>query len=123
MKNYFVLIELPGGSELKFTDGCKSPVDFWRNAVRSIRKGRVNLICRRQDTGVSEVLHAYMLTAGHFKTFVLADVEMEPEECSDKKTILKKMAQSIMGLGRETVIHTCPKFQLVTIDGHASVLA
>lgn len=123
MKNYFVLIELPGGNELKFTEEYKSPVDFWRNAVRSIRKGRANLICRRQDTGVSEVLHSYMLTARHFKTFVLADLEMELTECSDKKTILKKMVQSIMGLGRETVIHICPKFQLVTIDGHAPLLA
>ena len=84
MQHYFILLELPGGSELKFNSGDESPDDFWRNAVRSIRKGRANLICRRQDTGVSEALHKYMLTANHFTTFMVAELEMERNESCDK---------------------------------------
>ena len=114
MEHYFILLELPGGSELKFNAGNKSPDDFWRNAVRSIRKGRANLICRRQDTGVSEALHTYMLTARHFTTFMLADLQMQRNESCDKKIILYKMVQSIIHTEHETVIENCDRFQLVT---------
>ena len=55
-----------------------------------------------------------MLTAHHFTTFVIANLEMENNERYDKKIILDKTIQSINYLGRETVIDRCHDFQLVT---------
>ncbi|KAF2519483.1 hypothetical protein E0W68_03810 [Flavobacterium salilacus subsp. salilacus] len=116
MKNYFILLELPGGKELKFTIGNKSPKNFWRNAIRAIRKGRANLICRRQDTGISEALRSYMTGANRFTTFMLTNLKMNSHESRDKKAILNKTVQSISDMERETVIDTNKNFQLVTCD-------
>ena len=121
MEHYFILLELPGGRELKFSVGNKSPTDFWRNTVRSIRKGRAKLICRRQDTGLSEALRKYMLRANHFTTFLFADLKMKRSESCDKKVIMDKTVASITNTEHETVIDTNLDFQLITVDEHATL--
>jgi len=116
MNHYFILLELPGGRELKFNTKNKSPLYFWRNAVRAIRKGRVNLVCRRQDTGVSEALRRYMTGAHRFTTFVLTGLQMGKKESCDKKAILKKAISAIEDNKHETVIEKNDDFQIVTCD-------
>ena len=87
MEHYFVVLELPGGEELKFEKGRVSPEDFWEMAADAVDKGKANIISKRQDTGVSEELRKYLLHVKKFTTFVLVHIHFHAAELLNEKTI------------------------------------
>ena len=116
MKHYFVVLELPGGEELKFTDGKCSPKHFWETAADAIVMGNAPIISSRQDTGVCEDFWKYVATLKKFTTFVLVNLHLCPNDSVCQTEIHKKFAGISINSHCETVIDAAYNFQLVTID-------
>ena len=114
MDHCFVVLELPGGQELKF-ENEKSLPDFWKSAAKAIDRGQAKVISKRQDTGVAEDLRRHVADIDNFKTFVLVDMQMHPSKCK-KSHIFHKVSSWLTGPGHDKVIDTAHNFQLVTID-------
>lgn len=116
MKHYFVVLELPGGEELKFVDGKCSPKHFWENATHAVGLGNASIISSREDTGVCEEFRKYVGTLKKFTTFVLVHLHLYQNEAVNYSELHKKFAGISSYLQDETVIDAAYNFQLVTID-------
>jgi len=116
MKHYFVVLELPGGEELKFTDGKCSPKHFWEDATNAVGAGNALVITSREDTGVCEEFRKYISTLKKFTTFVLVHLHLCPNEFVSQSELYKKFTGISSYAQEETVIDTAYNFQLVTID-------
>jgi hypothetical protein len=116
MEHYFVVLELPGGEELKFKEGKDSPTDFWKTAADAIDKGRAQVICKRQDTGVSEELRKYLKHIKKFTTFVLVHMHFHASEFVNEKLFYKKLSKWLKASSHGIVIDTADNFQLVTVE-------
>jgi hypothetical protein len=116
MDTYFVVIELPGGSELKFTESKYSPDNFWVTAASALQMGEVHIVSRREDTGVSEELRKHITTLSKFTTFILAQITLCKNELLCNTTIFTKTADWIVLSDKEVVIDEDANFQLVTLD-------
>lgn len=116
MQHYFLVLELPGGAELKFSNGATSPKNFWNNAALSVKQGRAKLICRRQDTGIAEEFRKHIKSLKTFRTYVLVEMEFQKNDFTSKKHIFKKAAQHIISHEHEAVIDCADNFQLVTVE-------
>jgi hypothetical protein len=116
MEHYFVVLELPGGDELKFSEGRKSPDYFWEKAAHCVNKGEAQIICKRQDTGVSEELRRRLSHIKKFTTFVLVHIQLCAGDFLNEKDIFKKLSKWLSNSKQELVIDTADNFQLVTID-------
>jgi len=116
MKHYFVVLELPGGEELKFTDGKCSPKHFWEDATNAVCLGNTSIISSREDTGVCEEFRKYVGTLKKFTTFVLVHLHLCPNEFVSQSELNKKFTGISSYIQEETVIDAAYNFQLVTID-------
>jgi hypothetical protein len=116
METYFVVIELPGGDELRFLEGKYSPENFWPAAVLAVNNGEAQIICSREDTGVSEDLRKHISTLGKFTTFILAQISLCSKDIYCEKTIYRKTADWITFSDSEMVIDADNNFQLVTLE-------
>jgi len=116
MEHYFVVLELPGGKELKFKEGRCSPKNFWKVASETIAQGKAVIISKRKDTGVSEELRSHLSKIKKFSTYVLVHMQFTALESVTECDIFNKIAQWIVVQNREVVIDTGHNFQLVTID-------
>lgn len=115
MKDHcFVVLELPGGEELKYVDE-KSPQSFWRSVAQTIDEGRAKIISKRQDTGISEELRSHVAATGKYTTYVLVDMHVHPGRC-DNRQIFKRVSSWLTGPGHHKVIDNGTNFQLVTVD-------
>lgn len=114
MEVYFVVLKLPGGAELKFTDGG-SPEHFWQHASKTIHNGEAKIVSARTDTGVSEELRSH-LSCNCFETYFLFYLMMEKHEIKNHELIFSK-ANDLLKVGNyEMVIDASDTFQLVTLD-------
>jgi len=116
MEHYFVVLELPGGEELKFEKGKDSPENFWKMAADAVNRGKANIICKRQDTGVSEELRKYLQHVKKFTTFVLVHMHFHATEFLNEKLVFKKLSKWLTTPSPKIVIDAADNFQLVTID-------
>lgn len=116
MEHYFVVLELPGGEELKFSESRYCPDDFWEKAADIIDRGEARIISRRQDTGVSEELRKYLVNIKKFTTFVLVHMQFCTHDFLNEKDIFKKLSRWLSSSNHDLVIDTADNFQLVTID-------
>lgn len=115
MEYYFVVLQLPGGKELKFTDDDKVRENFWDKAGKFITAGKAPIVCVRQDTGVAESVRSHV-TKGHYTTYLLLHLLLTKQETADKETIFKK-AKEVMDISNyEALIDSDENFQLVVID-------
>jgi len=115
-EHYFVVLELPGGKELKFEDEKRSPKNFWAKTANVISQGKAKIISKRQDTGISEDLRRHLVHNNRFTTYVLAHMHLAKEECKNEKVIFMNVAEWLNSPTHETVIDTADNFQLVTIE-------
>lgn len=115
MERYFIVIELPGGDELRFLEGSNSPENFWPSAALAIDNGEALIICKRGDTGVSEDLRKYISTLNKFTTFILAQLSLCGKDFLCANTIYKKTAEWIRYSDKEVLIDADTNFQLVTL--------
>ncbi len=116
MEHYFVVLELPGGEELKFNESSSSPYAFWEKAAAIIDRGEARIICKRQDTGVSEELRRHIAKIKKFTTFVLVHMHFAANDFLNERTIFRKLSKWLSKAKKELVIDTADNFQLVTID-------
>jgi len=116
MEHYFVVLELPGGEELKFKEGKNCPDDFWEMAANAIDNGKAHIISKRKDTGVSEELRRHLTHIKKFTTFVLVHMQFHASEFLNEKSIFKKLSRWLVTPSQGIVIDTADNFQLVTID-------
>jgi hypothetical protein len=116
MEHYFVVLELPGGEELKFKEGRNSPDAFWEKAADIIDRGEAQIISKRKDTGVSEELRRHLLNIKKYTTFVLIHMQFRASDFLNEKDIFKKLSGWLSNSKRDLVIDTADNFQLVTID-------
>jgi len=114
-QHYFLVLELPGGEELKFSDGTTSPKNFWDKAAKSVKQGKAKLICRRQDTGIAEEFRKHIKSVKTFRTYVLVQMDLQKNDFTSKKNVFKKAAQYIEKPEHELVIDNADNFQLVTV--------
>ncbi len=110
----FVVLELPGGEELKYVDE-KSSRGFWASVAGTIRDGGAKIISKRQDTGISEDLRSHVSGKETFTTYVLVDMHLHPQRC-DNRQIFKRVSSWLTGPGHHKVIDNGTNFQLLTID-------
>lgn len=116
MNHYFVVLELPGGKELKFNPKKGSPKNFWKCASTAIANGQAKIISKRQDTGVSEELRRHLLNVTKFTTYVLVHLHLCPKESAASTDLLKKIAAFNPDESNGIVIDYADNFQLVTVD-------
>jgi len=116
MKHYFVVLELPGGEELKFVNGRNSPHRFWETASQTMAMGNALIISSREDTGVCEEFRKYITTLKKFTTFVLVNLPLCPNGIVCQSEINKKFKDFLINLNNESVIDAAHNFQLVTIE-------
>ncbi|MFP9100624.1 hypothetical protein ACLI09_16360 [Flavobacterium sp. RHBU_24] len=114
-QNYFLVLELPGGNEMRFKENGDSPKNFWPKAKNAIYSGTAKIICNRNDTGVSEVIRAYADEVKWFTTFLLLQMQLNPADFSES-VLYNKAAAMLATLKSETIIDTTDSFQLVTIE-------
>ncbi|KOS04886.1 hypothetical protein AM493_01635 [Flavobacterium akiainvivens] len=110
----FVVLELPGGEELKYVDEANTH-GFWTAVAGNIRDGKAKIISKRQDTGISEDLRSHVSGNQKFTTYVLVDMHLHPQRCSNNR-IFERVSAWLTGTGRHRVIDDGANFQLVTID-------
>lgn len=115
MEYYFVVLQLPGGKELKFTDDDKVRENFWDKAGKFITAGKAPIVCVRQDTGVAESVRSHV-TKGHYTTYLLFHLLMTTDEVHDKKVIFEKATEILKMANYEALIDSDEHFQLVVID-------
>lgn len=114
MEVYFVVLKLPGGEELKFTDGS-SPQYFWQHVSKTIQNGNAKIVSARTDTGVSEELRSH-LKCNCFETYFLFYLMMNKSEIKNHELIFEK-ANDLLKVGNyEMVIDASDNFQVVTLD-------
>jgi hypothetical protein len=116
MEHYFIVLELPGGKELRFRKGMCSPKNFWDRAAETIARGDAKIISKRKDTGVSEELRTHLGNINKFTTYVLVHMHFTTTECATECDVFNKIAQWLITPKSEVVIDTGKNFQLVTID-------
>ena len=114
-QNYFLVLELPGGNEMKFMDDGGSPENFWLTAKKAITTGAAKIVCNRNDTGVAEAIRAYAGQLTRFTTFLLLQLQLNPADFSES-ILYTKAATLLSAKNNETVIDTTDIFQLVTIE-------
>jgi hypothetical protein len=98
MEHYFVVLELPGGEELKFKEGKDSPTDFWKTAADAIE------------------LRKYLKHIKKFTTFVLVHMHFHASEFVNEKLFYKKLSKWLKASSHGIVIDTADNFQLVTVE-------
>lgn len=114
MEVYFIVLKLPGGAELKFTDGS-SPEHFWQYVSQTIYNGDAKIVSARTDTGVSGELRSH-LSSNCFETYFLFYLMMEKHEIKNHDLIFAK-ANDLLKVGNyEMVIDATDTFQLVNLD-------
>ena len=116
METYFVVLQLPGSKELKFTEGKYSPENFWHYAATVVNKGTSDIISVRQDTGVSEELRDHAYRSGQFETYVLFYLMLRKDEVRNKNVILQKVSDLLKVANYELVIDANDNYQLVMRD-------
>lgn len=116
METYFVVLQLPGSTELKFIDGKYSPENFWHYAATVIGNGKSDIISVRQDTGVSEELRSHADCSRKFETYILFYLMLSKDEIRDKNTILRKISDLLKVANYEFVIDANDNYQLVMRD-------
>lgn len=116
MEHYFVILEIPGGDELKFSKNSSSTAEFWDMAADVISRGEAQIISKRRDTGVCEELRKHLRNIKKFTTFVLVHMQFCPGDLSNDKFIFNKLSRYITGSAKGVVIDRAHNFQLVTID-------
>jgi hypothetical protein len=110
----FVVLELPGGEELKHVD-TNNTRGFWSQVASTIASGNAKIISKRQDTGISEDLRRHVASCTKFTTYVLVDMHLNPQRCNNRQ-IFKRVSSWLTGTGHHKVIDNGANFQLVTID-------
>lgn len=115
-QHYFLLLELPGGAELRFCKNNCSPNKFWNRAARAIKSGRAKIISKRQDTGISEELRKHLSKIREFKTYILVHTQLTRDDLTNRKHFFEKIAKWITATEKEVVIDASDNFQLVTLD-------
>ena len=115
-KNYFVVLELPGGEELKFVDGKCSPKYFWENAANAVFSGNASIIISREDTGVCEEFRKHVATIKKFTTFILVNLCLCSNDTINHTEIYKKFTEISQKPYTEVIIDADHNFQLVAID-------
>lgn len=114
MEVYFVVLKLPGSTELRFTDGT-SPENFWAHVAQTIKNGEAKIVSARTDTGVSEEVRSH-INCNCFETYFLFYLMSNKSEIENHQLIFDK-ANDLLKVGNyESVIDCNDNFQLVTLD-------
>lgn len=116
MDYYFVVLQLPGGKELKFTDDEKKQEYFWDKAAQMIEQEQAGIVCVRQDTGVSDDVRKHYAEHKSFNTYLLFHLMLKNSETNKKKAILNKAADILKTANYETLIDSGDNFQLLAAD-------
>lgn len=116
METYFVVLQLPGSRELKFTEGRYSPENFWHYAANVINNGAPQIVSVRQDTGISEEVRSHALCSNNFETYLLFYLMLSKEESHNKNIILQKISDLMKVANYEMVVDACDDYQLVMRD-------
>lgn len=109
---YFVVLELPHGKSMKFLDNGASPEGFWHEASNAIRYGKVTLVCKGDNTGLSDEITTYAAQLKHFTTFLLLEMQLDPTDFC-KPVFYHKAAKLFEAASTITVIHTEDNFQIL----------
>lgn len=123
MKTYFVVLQLPGSDELKFSEGHTCPRDFWKKAKKDLADKKCEIVSIRQDTGISEELRAHLAGLNGFTTYLIFNARLSREQAGDKSYLLS-LADKMIENAHQELVDSNEHFQLVALDhyedGHAA---
>ncbi|KGO91978.1 hypothetical protein [Flavobacterium subsaxonicum] len=114
--HYFIVLELPGESNLKLTEGQAVPRDFWENAAATVSQGSAKIICRRQDTGVSEDLRKHARKIKQFTTYILVSMRFNRKPAKTGKALNKELSACISTAASGMVLENDPAYRLITLE-------
>lgn len=110
-----MVLQLPGGKELKFTDDDKVRKNFWNKAAAYIDSARAPVVCVRQDTGVAEDVRNHV-DNDKYSTYLLFHLLLDKIEATDINSIYNKASEIIRMANYEAMIDENSHFQLVVVD-------
>ena len=113
MGHYFIVLQLDSRSRLRHSEGTTAPVNFWAKTFRQIKNKKAKLLCRRDDTGVSEELQEHVKRSKRFRTYVLFSLKLKKKELENVDAILDKAAALAQTAGNLEVIDNNSKFELI----------
>lgn len=111
-----MVLQLPGGKELKFTDDDKERKNFWAKALWYIKNDKAHIVCIRQDTGVSEAVRKHFSDKGSFTTYLLLYLPLTTDEAVDEKVIMLKAWEIIQDANYDALIDADDNFQIIVVD-------
>jgi len=114
--HYFIVLELPGESNLKITEGQEVPKSFWENAATTVGNGNAKIICTRQDTGVSEDLRKHVTKVKQFTTYILVSMRLNRKVSKKNRTLNRQLSQCISDTATGLVLENDTNFSLYTIE-------
>ena len=113
MGHYFIVLQLDSRSRLRLEDGRTAPMNFWAKTISQIKEKKAKLLCRRNDTGVSEEVREHAKRSGRFSTYVLFTLKLKKKELADESTILNKAAALAEHACEVEVVDNNSKFELI----------
>jgi len=114
MKKYFVVFQLPKSKKHSFIECIDTPEVFWKDAAAAVRSGKLKIISKRADTGISEELREHVEKSGNYRSYILVNMELG---VGDKKSaIFKKLTETFVHEEKAEIIEANNNFQLVTFE-------
>ena len=114
-ENYFIVLQLPFVVEPKFT-AKENNNFFWKELVNEVAMGKLKIISRRNDTGVSEEFREYTKKTKTFSSYILLDMKLTDSDVSCEGSIFKKAAKRLKKVKNQIVIDTTEKFNLLAFE-------
>ncbi len=114
-KNYFIVLQLPFVVEPRFT-AKDSNKFFWTEFANEVAQGKLKIISRRNDTGVSEEFREYAKKAKTFSSYILLDMKLTDSDVSCENSIFKKAAIRLRKGKHQIMIDSAEKFNLLAFE-------
>lgn len=113
METYFVVLQLPGSDELKFTN---DPHHFLKSADYYLNAGAAQIVSIRRDTGVSDDVRRHIKTCNSYKSYLLFYIPLKIRQLTDYDLIMKKASEILKEANYEALVDSDDNFQLVMAD-------
>lgn len=113
MKPYFLLLELADEPE-DIPDA--DTLQICSNAAQALITGKANIVCMRNDTGVSEELRAHAANLKRFTTYIILQVHATSCDLVHNAVFLRKIYKWLKNSCHSELVHSENNFRLISLS-------